>query len=529
MPYLIYLRKSRSDAEAEARGEGETLARHERSLLELARHMKLEITDIYREIVSGETIASRPMMQRLLSEVEAGQWQGVLVMEVERLARGDSIDQGIVVQAFKFSSTKIVTPLKTYDPTNEFDEEYFEFGLFMSRREYKTINRRLQRGREASAKEGKFLGSRAPYGYERVPLEGQKGATLKPIPEQAEVVRLIFDLYVTGDLGADGVRRRLGFQSLARRLNEMHIPPARHDYWQKGVVRDILMNPTYAGLIRWGWRKHETKIVDGEKVVWRPRNYGDDCIVAPGLHPAIVDRALFDEAQRLIAELPPAPVGYKNSVKNPLAGILVCGLCGRKLVLRKGQAGKQDYIVCHARACPNVGSPYHYIEDALLASLRDWLGEYKLRLEASSPAASPATVELLRRSHKKIEGDISTLEKQSSSLHDLLEQGVYDIETFLSRSRDLADRAAAAKSDRDRIEKELGIESTRQESRLSIIPKVEQLLASYASLPTPSEKNDLLKQVLEKAVYIKKEAGKHNQPGKFDLVLYPRVPRDDAL
>lgn len=147
MAYLIYLRKSRADAEAEARGEGETLARHRTALLSLARRMGLEIGDIYEEIVSGETIAARPQMQRLLAEVEAGQWQGVLVMEIERLARGDSIDQGIVAQAFKYSGTRIITPAKTYDPANEFDEEYFEFGLFMSRREYKTIKRRMIAGR----------------------------------------------------------------------------------------------------------------------------------------------------------------------------------------------------------------------------------------------------------------------------------------------------------------------------------------------------------------------------------------------
>ena len=126
--------------EAEAHGEGETLARHEKLLLEVAKRGNYNVTQIYREVVSGETLAARPVMQQLLSEVEQGVWSGVLVVEVERLARGDTIDQGIVAQAFKYSDTKIITPVKVYDPNNEFDEEYFEFGLFMSRREYKTIN-----------------------------------------------------------------------------------------------------------------------------------------------------------------------------------------------------------------------------------------------------------------------------------------------------------------------------------------------------------------------------------------------------
>lgn len=88
LQYCMYLRKSRADLEAEARGEGETLKRHEKILLELARKMNINITQIYREVVSGESIAARPVMQELLSDVEKGLWDGVFVVEVERLAHG---------------------------------------------------------------------------------------------------------------------------------------------------------------------------------------------------------------------------------------------------------------------------------------------------------------------------------------------------------------------------------------------------------------------------------------------------------
>ena len=151
--YLIYLRKSRNDAQLEAMGVDD-LERHEKTLLALAKSMNLQIGAIYREGVSGDSIAARPEMQRTLKEVEAGLWKGVLVMEVERLARGDTVDQGIVQRTFQYSETLIVTPAKIYDPNNEFDEEYFEFGLFMSRREYKTIRRRMRAGVTAAVREG---------------------------------------------------------------------------------------------------------------------------------------------------------------------------------------------------------------------------------------------------------------------------------------------------------------------------------------------------------------------------------------
>ena len=118
--------------------------------------------NVYQEVVSGESISDRPQVQLLLDRLRSGSIAGVYVMELERLARGDTIDQGTIARAFKFSGAKIITPTKVYDPNNEFDEEYFEFGLFMSRREYKTINRRIQSGKMQSVREGKFVGSRAP-------------------------------------------------------------------------------------------------------------------------------------------------------------------------------------------------------------------------------------------------------------------------------------------------------------------------------------------------------------------------------
>jgi hypothetical protein len=124
--YCLYLRKSRIDLEAEANGQGDTLARHRAALLKLAQKRGFNITGCYEEVRSGESIAARPEMQRLLNDVEDGRWAGVLVMEVERLARGNTTDQGIVADTFKYSDTKIVTPNKIYDPGDEFDEEYFE-------------------------------------------------------------------------------------------------------------------------------------------------------------------------------------------------------------------------------------------------------------------------------------------------------------------------------------------------------------------------------------------------------------------
>ena len=127
--YVKYLRKSRFDRDYADLSIEETLKRHEAILDKLANDRGYYIAKTYYEVVSGESIAARPEIQKMLEEVSAGLYAGVLVVDVERLARGNGADQAYISQVFQFSGTKIITPTKMYDPSNEFDEEYFEFGV----------------------------------------------------------------------------------------------------------------------------------------------------------------------------------------------------------------------------------------------------------------------------------------------------------------------------------------------------------------------------------------------------------------
>lgn len=303
--YSLYLRKSRADLEAEERGEGETLARHEKMLIELARRYGFSIGKIYREIVSGESIEARPVVQELLKDVESGRWKGVLVVEVERLARGDTMDQGRVAKSFKFSNTKIITPIKIYDPNDEFDEEYFEFGLFMSRREYKTINRRLQRGRVSSVKEGKYVGSVAPFGYDRVKLVKDKGYTLAK-NDEAPVVEKMFQIYAYNEIAINEV---------VRRLNSAGYKPRKAKEWTISTVKDILSNPIYIGKIRWDSRKTVKEYRNGKIVNTRPRN--ENYTLCDGLHEPIIDMETWNIVQEKRSKHTPAVI-HNKVVQNPL-------------------------------------------------------------------------------------------------------------------------------------------------------------------------------------------------------------------
>ena len=525
MPYCLYVRKSRADADAEARGEGETLSRHINTLLEYAKKRKLDVTQIHREIVSGETIAAIPGMQQLLTEVEQGLWDGVLVMEVERLARGDTIDQGIVAQTFKYSDTKIITPLKDYNPNDEYDEEYFEFGLFMSRREYKTINRRLQRGRLASVKEGKWVGNKAPYGYERVKIPNDKGWTLQPIQPEADVVKMIFRLYTIGEQRADGSFEHIGVARIVRRLNEMGVKPRVSVHWSPASVRDMLRNPVYAGKVRWDSKPTKKRMVDGKINYVRTRVPNNKCTVVKGLHPALVSDETFAIAQDYLDNNRKRPLGEKGKITNPLAGIVVCSKCGHKMVRRPYDGRTPATLLCQNTACDNVSSYCEAVERRILDALKEWADGYKVNLARAKDTEPAVTLDIMEQSLSHLEDEYTKLNKQLDATHDLLEQGIYTTDQFLERSRKVSARLKDNENARRKLQLEIDDERKRQASRERILPMVEHLLDVYDTLKTAGEKNELLKEVLDRVVYTKNVNGRwHNSPDDFEITIYPRVP-----
>ncbi|MGM9935738.1 MAG: recombinase family protein, partial [Candidatus Ornithomonoglobus sp.] len=158
--------------------------------------------------------------------------------------------------------------------------------------------------------------------------------------------------------------------------------------------------------------------------------------------------------------------------------------------------------------------------------LCEWLAGYRLQWELPSEDKKPISqVDIKRRALQKAEKELDTLNKQVDRAHDLLEQGVYDTDTFLSRSKSLTERINQAHSNIESLRSELETEIIREESSVNIIPSVEHLLEVYDELPSAKAKNDLLKEVLEKVVYNKTERAQRGGPlDNFELTIYPKIP-----
>lgn len=511
--YVKYLRKSRFDREYENISVEETLKRHDAILNKLANERGYYIVKTYHEVVSGESIAARPEIQKLLEEVNAGLYAGVLVVDLERLARGNGADQAYISQVFQFSGTKIITPQKTYDPCNEFDEEYFEFGLFMSRREYKTITRRLIRGRDISASEGKYLGSIAPYGYSRVKISGDKGYTLELNPEEAPHVKKIFELFLNHN----------GTKLIANYLNDRGIRTRHGDLWSYCTISNMITNPVYMGKIRRGWSQQVRSMENGQlkKRIKRKKEL-EDYKVYPGLHPALISEEDFLLAQEIRREKQPSPKVRKEfDLQNAFVGLLYCADCGKRIgrtTMSQRQNSRARFRCVNGRNCHNSSADYEVVEKAIVEALAQWLEGYKVKVHTTGYADEIAS---LRETIAQKQEELTALQTQLDNAFDLVEQGVYNLEVFKSRREKLETKMAGIHADINAAETTAKRMQDSDAEHSSLIPQTETLLASYHQMSN-DERNRLLKAVLMKIDYHK------GKTGKIEIDLYPRIPRLSA-
>lgn len=511
--YAIYLRKSRADVEAEARGEGETLAKHKHMLYKFAKEHQLNIIrKPYEEIVSGESVIHRPQMIQLLKDVADGFYDGVLCMDMERLGRGDMQDQGLILNTFKSSNTKIITLRKTYDLNDEIDEEMSEMDAFMARRELKMITRRLQRGRLETVEEGNYIGTNPPFGYKIKDL--QRGRTLEPHPEQALVVKLIFEWYTD-----ENPHTRLGSARIANKLNKLGYKTYTGGVWNSWNVLNIIKNAVYAGRIQWKRKEIKKSVTPGKKKDTRTRPRSE-WIDVKGKHEPLISMETYEKAQYILKHRTHPPF-HLGGIKNPLAGILKCGKCGATMILRPYTTQKPHMMCVKQKQCHTKSTQFYLIEKRLLDSLEAWLTDYKAQWQENElPKDDDAGIDVWKNTLNNLHKEAEILQKQKNSLFDYLERKIYTEEVFLERSQTIADRLSENQLAIQETEKELENEKKRISAQQEIIPSVEKVLDLYKKTDDPADKNALLKSVLDKVEYFKSRGQFKDD---FDLVLYPRL------
>lgn len=326
---VVYLRKSREDMiDGRYASDEETLSRHEEQLQAWAKNTlgyEIPKENIFREIGSGEKIKSRPVFKEVLNMVESGDIDGVLVLNCSRLSRGDLVDCGNIIKKFEVTKTLVLTPQKIYNLQNKHDKRYFKDELLRGNDYLEQTKELLSNGRHWSTSQGKFVGSVAPFGYDKVTCKEMnkadgRGYTLRP-NDNAKYVKMIFDMFIDG----------IGVYRIASHLKEIKAPAPSIKGWEHCTVNNILSSVTYGGYLTWGKRSKKEKFVNHEIVEYRALN--DDYPIYKGLHDPIVPYEAVKEVQeRLKRQAPANPLRKDLDTKNPLSSLLKCAICGRAIV-----------------------------------------------------------------------------------------------------------------------------------------------------------------------------------------------------
>ncbi|PEA56339.1 recombinase [Bacillus pseudomycoides] len=450
----IYLRKSRDDSD----GQEDVLAKHENLLVEYAKKNNFKYK-IYKEIGSSEYIDSREEMLRLLTDVKQDLYDAILVVDLDRLSRGDLEEMGRISRIFRDSKTLILTPTKIYDFNNEDQALINNFEMVFANHEFHMIKKRMSRGKKQGAKAGKWVNGTPPfpYFYNRLTKE------LDVDPDKEKVYNLIKKMFL------EDMKHSY---EIAWELNKLGFKTNRNCYWSENTVRRVLKNEVHLGKVIFG------KTCGGGNK--NKPNYSapkikdkSEWIIAEGTHRPLKTE---EEHQRILAILQSRQIMSKGTRTNVqvLSKLIYCGKCKRAISFINKPNGK-SYVKTCSRAdhfgncCYNMGVNVEVIYAQLFFDL------------------AKHEQQLLNHESKETQIDSSTLQLAVCNKYEELER----LEKGIERIKDLfIDEMIDKLEMKKRIEKQQQLIQTKKQE----IRSIEQSLAVIKNVRTDSDRLHAIKE-----------------------------------
>ena len=492
---IIYLRKSRTDDPALT--VSETLAKHEQMLDDYCRRTWNELVpeqNRFREVVSGETIEARPEIQKVLRLIEQDRYKAILIVEPQRLSRGDLEDIGRISKLLRYTHTFVITLQYSYDLADERDRDYFERELKRGNEYLEYSKRIMANGRIVSVENGNYIGGRDPYGYKRAKYkEGKKTInTLEIIPEEAEVVKTIYQMYADGN----------GTGRICEHLNQ-YCKPQRGKAWARSTIYTILNNPVYIGMIKWQHKKTTKTVEDGE-IIKRAR-LRKDFPMYPGKHEAIISEELWQKVQtRKKTHVPKTQISRK--LKNPLAGLIVCE-CGFAMGLWVPTPERKEAarLFCTKKCDVSSSCKYDEMKEIVAEILRQSIADFELKIKAGEDERT-SEKEAFR---EQLKHRLAALDDKETSIWEKYAEGMPKrvFETLL----------AELTEERERIKNMLSqtVDEKPPVRYSDLLTSFHAALECLDSDESAEKKNALLKKCIRKIVYHRKK----KEPISVDVEL----------
>lgn len=389
--------------------------------------------------VSGTTL-ERPGLDHLRELSSEGLIEGVLILSPDRLSR-KQVHLLLLMEEFSKRNIQVVFTNQKFDNTPEGNFMLQIQGAVSELEKAKMLDR-LRRGMKyAVEKKGQVIGSNTPYGYRFVRKTETTPAHWEVDPREAEIVRLVFDLYVNKNLKGVEIARFLEIEGMQSRSSA--------NIWWGSSIYAILKNETYLGTAYMFKRKaikpknhpklkkYRKRKNSGKKE--RPREDWIGIPVTP-----LIDQKTWDTAQRLLKKN--ANRARRNNIKNQylLRSLVVCGECGS---MASGYvSNRKTYYSCGAKRNKNITTKPHdvvisvrhkHLDQNVWAGLVDLLNNpdnLRAQLEKSLERKStPNGVEY--PNNKKLDIDLENLDMQEQRVLDAYREGIINIDDLKKQKK----------------------------------------------------------------------------------------------
>ncbi len=395
---------------------------------------------------SGKSIEGRNSFNQMMDDIKTGKdgVSYVLVFKLSRFGR-NAADVLSSLQVMQDFGVNLVCVEDGIDSSKDAGKLMISVLSAVAEIERENIRIQTMEGRIQKAREGKWNGGFAPYGYKLV------NGALEINEDEAEAIRIIFDRYVNTDIGSTGLSKYLenhGIQKIQRQNG-------KNTMFEAGLIRKILKNPVYCGKIAYGRRK--TEKVHGTRNEYHLVEQ-DHYVLVDGKHEPIVSEELWHDAQvKLLAQS--KKYEKVNSPKNEkihlLSGILKCPICGAGMYGNKSIKHKSDgtkykdffYYGCKHRTMTR-GHKCTYRKQINEELLDDAVAEVIVKL-VSNPNFADSMKEKINTKvdTAAIDMEIANYEKQLRQAYSVKSKIIEEIDSldpddrhYIKRKADLDDR-----------------------------------------------------------------------------------------
>lgn len=282
---------------------------------------------------SGKSIEGRVSFNQMMEDIKSGKDGAsyVLVFKLSRFGR-NAADVLATLQVMQDFGVNLICVEDGIDSSKDAGKLMISVLSAVAEIEHENIRVQTMEGRMQKAREGKWNGGFAPYGYSLI--DGK----LVVNEEEAVAIRMIFDQYVNTDLGANGIAKYLenhGIHKIARQNG-------KNPLFDAALIRRIIQNPVYSGKISYGRRR--TEKVHGTRNEYRQVKK-DDYLLVDGLHEALVSEEVWEQAQVKVAAQAKKYEKVNRDKKEKihlLSGILKCPVCGAGMYGNKSIKKRKD-------------------------------------------------------------------------------------------------------------------------------------------------------------------------------------------